>query len=151
MEKDFTEWHTMKTLIERDNQSPLFREGEIWWSSLGANIGVEEDGKNQLFERPVLIFRKFNNDMLWGLPMTSTKKSGKYYYPISFHGQEGTILLSQMRILSAKRLIRRAGKLRKKKFLRVGNAMNILFDKTTDPLRGPRVPQAYPEAYENGP
>jgi mRNA interferase MazF len=146
MEKDFTEWHKLKTIIEHDNQPPLFREGEIWWSSLGANIGVEEDGKNEFFERPVLVFHKFNKDMFWGLPMTSAKKAGTYDYLISLRGYERTILLSQMRVLSAKRLIRRFGKLRRKKFIHVVHAIVAFLGNKTDPLRGPRVPQAYPEA-----
>jgi mRNA interferase MazF len=145
MEKDFWKWHSLKTKIERRDRSPLFHEAEIWWSSLGTNVGVEEDGKNDLFERPILIFHKFNKDMFWGLPMSSIKKSGKYDYPIFIHGRERTILLSQMRILSAKRLIRRAGRLKRKKFFRVVRTIAIFLENKTDPLRGPRVPRAHPE------
>jgi len=142
MEKDFWKWHDLKIKIERKDQSPLFHEGEIWWSSLGANVGVEEDGKNDLFERPILIFHKFNKDMFWGLPMSSVRKSGKYNHSIFIHGHERTILLSQMRTMSAKRLIRRAGRLRRKKFRQVVRAMTIFLDNKTDPLWGPRVPRA---------
>jgi mRNA interferase MazF len=147
MKKDFWKWHELKANIERKDQVPFFREGEIWWSSLGANVGVEEDGKNEFFERPVLVFYKFNKEMFWGLPMSSVKKSGTYYCPIFFGGHERTVLLSQMRPLSAKRLIRRAGKLRTDKFLGVTRAVAVLFlANKTDPLRGPRVPRVHPEA-----
>jgi hypothetical protein len=30
-----------------------FREKEIWWACLGANIGFEQNGKNENFERPI--------------------------------------------------------------------------------------------------
>src|ERR1700722_3925220 len=110
MSKDFQKWHELKSKIEDERQSPLFREGEIWWCSVGMNVGVEEDGKNDFFERPVLVFRKFNKDMFWGLPMASRAIRSNYDYSISFHGQESTILISQMRVLSAKRLLRRIGK-----------------------------------------
>jgi mRNA-degrading endonuclease toxin of MazEF toxin-antitoxin module len=145
MEKDFWKWHDLKTKIERKDRSPLFHEAEIWWSSLGANVGVEEDGKNDLFERPILIFHKFNKDMFCGLPMSSVKKSGKYDYSIFVHGYERTILLSQIRTLSAKRLIRRAGKLQRKKFLRIARILAVFLENKTDPLRGPRVPRAHSE------
>jgi mRNA interferase MazF len=145
MEKDFWKWHDLKTKIERKDQPPLFHEAEIWWSSLGVNVGVEEDGKNDLFERPILIFRKFNKDMFLGLPMSSIRKFGKYNYSIFVHGYERTILLSQIRTLSAKRLIRRAGKLQRKKFLRITRALVIFLENKTDPSRGPRVPRAHPE------
>lgn len=149
MEKDFWKWHGLKTEIERRDQTPFFREAEIWWSSLGANVGTEEDGKNELFERPILIFYKFNRDMFWGLPMSSIKKPGEYYYPIFFGGRERTVLLSQMRALSAKRLIRRAGKLRNNKFLGIARAVAAFLKNKTDPMWGPRVPQDHPEtSYE---
>jgi len=71
MNKDYGQWHYLKSKIEIDTPSPQFRELEIWWCSLGKNVGTEEDGKNNLFERPVLIFRKFNKEIFWGLPLTS--------------------------------------------------------------------------------
>jgi hypothetical protein len=37
------------------------------------------DGKHPSFERPVLVVKKFNGDMFWGLPLTSRERSGKIY------------------------------------------------------------------------
>ncbi len=79
MGKDFEKWNLLQKQIET-NLPPFFHEREIWWCSLGANIGVEEDGKNELFERPVLILRKFNKEMCWGLPLTTRKKEGPFYF-----------------------------------------------------------------------
>ena len=31
-------------------------------------MGFEEDGKNDNFVRPVLVLKKFNNDMFLGIP-----------------------------------------------------------------------------------
>jgi hypothetical protein len=87
MEKDFWKWHSLKSEIEKQIPSPLFYEREIWWCSVGANVGAEEDGKNDPFERPVLVLRKFNRDMFWGIPITSKEKYGEYYYPFSLHGE----------------------------------------------------------------
>ena len=41
---------------------------DIWWVSVGVNVGFEEDGKNDNFVRPVLVLKKFNNDMFLGIP-----------------------------------------------------------------------------------
>lgn len=139
MEKDFSQWHSLKTIIENDRHSPFFHEQEIWWCSLGANVGFEEDGKNELFERPVLVWRKFNREMFWGLPLTSKKKLGHFYYSFMVHDQDRTAIISQLRVLSAKRLIRRLSKISDSQFGLLEHAINS-FIKKTDPLRGPRVP-----------
>lgn len=139
MNKDFQNWHRLKSEIDADRISPLFREQEIWWCSLGANVGFEEDGKNNLFERPVLVFRKFNKDLFLGFPMTSKKKEGKYYFSLSLHGTERSVILSQIRVLSAKRLIRRLGKISDKQFLLLENSFVVLI-KETDSFRSPQVP-----------
>lgn len=140
MKRDFRKWHEIKSKVDEENILPLFRAQEIWWCSLGANVGVETDGKNDLFQRPVVIFRKFNKEMFWGLPLTSKGKSDKpFYFSISFHGGNVTAVLSQVRTLSAKRLIRRMGKLSDKQFSTLEKAMTD-FLKETNPLRGSQVP-----------
>ena len=140
MAKDFQKWHTLKAGIDRQDKTQLFRAQEIWWCSLGANVGVETDGKDDLFQRPVLVFRKFNQDMFWGFPITSKPKKHKpFYFLFSLNGLEQIAVLSQMRVLSSKRLIRRVGKLGNAEFRELNGAF-LKFIQKTDPLRGPRVP-----------
>jgi len=134
--KNFEEWHRFEINIENDRAAPFFRECEIWWCSLGMNIGFEEDGKNKFFEQPILVFHKFNKDMLWGLSMSSKEKSGKNNYPILFLGQKRTVLLSQMRILSSKRLIRRMGAITGNELKLIEHAMISLTITKTDPFLG---------------
>ncbi len=74
MIKDFENWNKLKQKLESRKNIPTFKEREIWWCSIGVNIGCEEDGKNQLFNRPILIIRKFNNNMFLGAPYHKTKK-----------------------------------------------------------------------------
>lgn len=72
--KNFNGWNEVKK-ITHNNNAPIGsfpKEREIWWSSVGVNIGVETDGKHETFERPVLIIRVFNQEMLWVVPVTST-------------------------------------------------------------------------------
>lgn len=128
MAKDFTNWHLLKTNIEDNKGVILFREQEIWWSSIGLNIGDEEDGKNKFFERPILVLKKFNQSICWAMPLSSIVKEGKYYHTFRFNEVECTIMLSQLRILSAKRFIRRIGKLSDPQF-------GIIKEKITDILK----------------
>jgi len=63
MVKDYKKWHTKKSLIETRNDRLYFHEREIWWCSLGHNVGFEQDGKGVDFARPILVFKKFNKEV----------------------------------------------------------------------------------------
>jgi mRNA interferase MazF len=90
---------------------------------LGANIGFEENGKHANYERPVLILKKFNKDMLWVVPLTSQRKSGLFYYDLSIAGFNSMVIISQLRLISSKRLIRKLGVLPTSNFLKVKEAV----------------------------
>ncbi|MBU6338529.1 MAG: type II toxin-antitoxin system PemK/MazF family toxin [Rickettsiales bacterium] len=104
MEKDFYEWSNLKTKLNVRKNIPTFKQGEIWWCSIGVNIGCEEDGKNEMFNRPVLIIRKFNNNMFLGVPLSTKIKDNKYYFQIYFSKRVSSVLLSQIRVFESKRL-----------------------------------------------
>ena len=105
--KDFKRWNNLKEKIDRKERIVYFRKKEIWWCALGLNVGFEQDGKNDNFERPVLIFKKFNKNVLWVLPLTSINKVGKYYFQIKYNNKIYSVILSQMRLISSKRLLRK--------------------------------------------
>jgi mRNA interferase MazF len=110
--KNFEEWNTKKQSIEKSTFSPAyFSEGEVWWLSIGINIGCEEDEKSQDYSRPVLIVKKFNNQIFIGIPLTTQRKDNPYYIPISFGQKTGSAMISQIRSFSSKRLTRKMGKL----------------------------------------
>ena len=105
--KDFDNWNKEKKKLENVSPDTLtFHEREIWWCSIGINLGDEQDGKNELFERPVLVIKKFNNKICWALPMTTRPKSGIYYHPLKHDGQTFSVILSQIRLVSVKRFKR---------------------------------------------
>ena len=56
--KKFSDWTKLKIRIHSRRKKVYFKEREIWWVSLGVNIGHEQDGKNIRFERPVLILKR---------------------------------------------------------------------------------------------
>ncbi len=107
----FVEWTKFKIKLHKSKKLIYFREREIWWISFGINIGYEEDGKHDSFERPGLIIKKFNKDMLWVVPLTTKSKTGKYYYQFEYEGKKYSVILSQLRLVSDKRLLRKIRKL----------------------------------------
>jgi mRNA-degrading endonuclease toxin of MazEF toxin-antitoxin module len=113
------EWTRIKCSIHTTAPKEIFfDEREIWWAHLGQNVGSEINGKNQQFDRPVLIFKKFNKDMLWVLPMTTTEKDSKFYFATEYkEGQkQSKVVLSQIRTISSLRLIKKQRTLPEKEF-----------------------------------
>lgn len=107
MIKPFDQWNELKKNLQQQHQRVFFHEREIWWCSLGINLGSEQDGRNDTFERPVLVVKKFNQDIFLGLPLTTASKEGKYYYGTTHEDRQYSVVLSQMRLLDKKRLQRK--------------------------------------------
>ena len=115
--KDFDSWNSLKKDLENIDKTIdkefYFHEREIWWTSLGLNIGHEQDGKNINFERPVLIIKKFNNELCWIIPLTSKSKANPLYYfklENNLKGETDSVaILSQIKLISSKRLLRKVG------------------------------------------
>lgn len=126
--KDFDNWAKLKpTLHDKDKTKVFFKERDIWWCSIGCNIGDEMDGKHEYFDRPVLIIRKFNHNIFYGLPLSTKIKNNPYYEQITFQGKNISVLLSHMRLLDKKRLQEKMGQLDTKDFNKVAKKIKNLF------------------------
>lgn len=108
--KDFDSWALEKRTYESRTPPPYFHAREVWWAALGVNIGFEEDGKGAEYTRPVLIVRKFGA-LFYAVPLSTTEKRGPFYYPFRYKAGRGesVALLSHMRALDSRRLIRKDG------------------------------------------
>lgn len=117
--KDFDSWNIKKKEIDNKNVSNnhFVNEREIWWGSLGLNIGFEQDGKNEDFERPLLVIKKFNKEIVWVVPLTTIAKDNKFHHKLKNSGS--FVILSQIRLLSTKRFIRRAEKIAESEFVEI--------------------------------
>ncbi len=134
--KDFDKWNKLKKEVHKTTPSGIVHEREIWWSTLGINIGYEEDGKHQQFERPVLILRKFGAETVVILPLTTKIKRNRFHYIFEYDGVEFGVILSQIRLISTRRLSRRIRKIGKGLFNDISMALyDLLFNKTNDPPR----------------
>lgn len=118
--KPFDQWNINKKQVDCSARQVLFHEGEIWWTQVGLNVGIEQNGKGNNFLRPVLIFKKYNRQHFLGIPLTTQKMPAKF----SFHltpstalvKKESWIVFSQIRIMDSKRLHNNMGKLPKRIF-----------------------------------
>ena len=72
------------------------------------NIWFEQNWKWENFLRPVLIFKKFNKQVFYWIPLTSKDKDWRFYYNFEFKKWiTSSAILSQMRLFDSKRLFRR--------------------------------------------
>jgi mRNA interferase MazF len=135
--KDFDKWNIEKKIVDGKiiNRDLFFYAREIWWVSAGLNVGVEADGKNDNFERPMLIVKKFNSDMVWVLPLTTKGKKNKYYYKLEYEMIKSWVVLSQIKTISTKRLLRKVGSISENDFKEVVSKLQNTL-KIESPLTG---------------
>jgi len=127
MFKNFIEWiHTKMRLDGRVRKINSIKEGEVYWCALGENIGDEENGKGNLFRRPVLVFKKFNNNIFWGIPMSTKNKGNIYYVKVLLKDIEQSAIISQLRILDSKRLDLYIGYISKDSFVKIQSSVKNL-------------------------
>ena len=91
MKKEFWKWHRLKEQLNDRECQASFHEREIWFCSVGVNVGHEIDGKHEWFERPVLILSKLSNDTFWGIPLTTQPKEGRFYFKFWFDSRGKSI------------------------------------------------------------
>jgi mRNA interferase MazF len=103
MYKDFTNWTVQKTLVANEKARPFFHEGEVWSAALGANVGFEQDGRGEDHLRPAIVIRKFNNEICWAIPLTRNQKKGEFYFSFNLNKETSTAILSQVKLVDAKR------------------------------------------------
>lgn len=108
MQKDFDKWNAKKKQIHVESTHPFCHPREVWWCSLGVNVGFEQDGTGERFDRPVVVIRGFNEHIFFGVALTGRKRKGKYYFPVGrIEEREASAILSQVRLIDAKRLVRK--------------------------------------------
>ena len=104
MEKDFDNWNNLKKNI--NNRDLIYvSEREVWFCSVGLNVGSEQDGKNENYERPVLVIKKVTPNTFIGVPLTSNKKKGSWYIPIA--SMDSSAVITQIKLFDTRRLTRK--------------------------------------------
>ncbi len=113
MLKDFDSWNLIKKRIDLENRVPI-RVGEIFWCKLGLNIGVEQNGNEKEFTRPVIIIKKFSNQIVLIAPLTTKPHKGNWYLEKDILGIKQQIILNQIKPVDVKRLTKSLGEISEK-------------------------------------
>ncbi|OHB05419.1 MAG: hypothetical protein A3A26_00895 [Candidatus Zambryskibacteria bacterium RIFCSPLOWO2_01_FULL_47_14] len=114
--KDYTIWHKAKKIIEQKESRVYFQIRDVFFCSIGENVGFEQDGRGEEFLRPVIVIKKFNNEVFWGVPLTQIEKKGKYYFTFDLNKGKSVAILSQVRLFDAKRMKYKIGMIKEKDF-----------------------------------
>ena len=108
--KKFLEWIGLKEKLHLiPQQVPHVSEGQIWWASLGENVGFEINGKSKLFTRPVVIVKKLSSSFYFVIPVTTQVRTGTWYMPFKLQGKHQVACLHQARSIDYRRLSNRIG------------------------------------------
>ncbi|HMQ01877.1 MAG TPA: type II toxin-antitoxin system PemK/MazF family toxin [Candidatus Doudnabacteria bacterium] len=104
----FNKWNFLKQQTEVRPDRRLFpKVGEVWFIIWGKNIGYEQNGAGETFSRPGIIITKFNNKMFWVIPLTSKQKALDFYHNFTDpNGVKAAVVISQMKLMSIKRMER---------------------------------------------
>lgn len=117
MKKDFDKWNTKKKYINDQIVAPFCHERELWWCTLGVNIGFEQDGSDLEYRRPVLILKGLSKQTSLIIPLTTSIHTHKFRPSIGLvENKQACALLSQMKVIDTKRLVRKIGSLDKNIF-----------------------------------
>ena len=116
MAKEFDRWNTSKKTLDQSAKLVNFHEREIWWCSIGVNVGSEQDSNSVDFSRPVIIVKKFTERNFWGVPLTTKIRTGEYRVHFQFNGIKNDMLIWHMRSFDRKRLIKKIGTLPEREF-----------------------------------
>ena len=128
MLKRFSEWLALKgKLHERRQVPPLVSERDIWWASVGENIGSEVNGKSGLFSRPVIIYKKLSHGFYFVIPTTTQAKEGTWFVPFRQGGKDMKACLHQARAIDHRRLSSKLGTLDDEDFAAVAEGFNRLY------------------------
>jgi len=112
----FDEWNRYKKQLNTLKRKIHFHEREIWFCYLGKNVGHEQDG-GEAFLRPVIILKKFNKRLFWGIPLTLKSKEGTFYILTKDNkNKERTAILSQLKLLDVNRLKSKLGQVALEEF-----------------------------------
>ena len=115
--KNFVDWFKLKPKLDQISTKPPFvKESQIWWSSLGENIGTEISGKSGLFTRPVIILKKLSKYQFLVVPTSSQIKTGTWLVYFTHKHKEMVACLHQVRVIDYRRLTTLIGSIDQKDY-----------------------------------
>ncbi len=128
MNKDFDNWNKRKKVIDCQQKFFYCNEQELWWCALGMNVGFEQNGVGKEYLRPVLVLKGLSKQTCFVIPLTTSSSSHKFRPHIGLvDNKNAHAILSQLRAIDIKRLVRKIGVLDKDIFDRVRKTVKNMF------------------------
>ncbi|MEA1880275.1 MAG: type II toxin-antitoxin system PemK/MazF family toxin [Campylobacterota bacterium] len=125
--KQHDKWNEVKKFVDERENIINFKEREIFWTRIGENVGFEQNGKGNEFSRPVLVVKKLNKQLFFGVPLSTSIKSGNYFYQFSFLPNKiSTALLVQAKVYDMKRVDTKMGMINKDDFIELKDGLKDL-------------------------
>jgi len=111
--REFVTWTKLKAKLHLSKADELyFKNREVWWASVGLNIGFEVKGKGENFARPVIILKALSPHTCLIIPLTKSDKR-KNLFPMGKITEDqdykSFALLEQVRLIDKKRLEEKVG------------------------------------------
>ena len=86
MSKKFDEWNNIKQKLHNKKSKIIIpKNREIYWASIGVNVGFEQDGKGEIFSRPVLVVKRYSKNLFFGVPLSTQIKEGSFFYTFTLN------------------------------------------------------------------
>lgn len=126
MSSDFDKRNKQKQSLHTQERQVFFKERDVFFMSMWKNIGSEQNGKGKKFARPILVIKKFNNHMFWGIALSTVEKKWQYYDVFMLWDKKQTVILSQLRCYSKKRLLDKIWMISKEDFFRIKEKIRML-------------------------
>lgn len=125
--KNFDIWNKQKKDIDNIKTHVWTRERDIWWCSLGENVGFEQDGKGEKYLRPVVILKSFGIYTALIVPLTTSLKPNKFHFKLGVVlGHEGSAIVTQIRLVDSRRFVEKSGKLDEEIFYKLKKSIQGL-------------------------
>ena len=119
MHKDFDKWNTLKKKVEETQVEVFANQREIWWSHLGINIGSEVCGKNNPFERPVLVLKVFSKNLILVAPLSTKIKDTPNHIEVRIGQNVSYLMVEHIKTISTKRLSRKISRVENEIFAEI--------------------------------
>lgn len=126
--KRYDKWNEVKKSINNKRDIITFKERDVFWASIGENIGYEQNGKGDDFSRPIIVIKKLSRNMFFGIPLSTKIKDGSYFHEFTFLQKQSNALIVQGRLFDIKRLENRMGMITKEDFEKIKDKLKKLLD-----------------------
>lgn len=106
-QQTFDQRNKIKQQTHKNKSKIFFKERDIFYIKMWKNIRFEQNWKWIQFSRPVIIIKKFNNEVFRWVALSTKDKSWKYYFSFNLKNIKQYAILSQLRLYDKNRILKK--------------------------------------------